>query len=155
MPPDESSNPLERTPDMANLTPAERARIYKERAAAAGLGRLPAAGQDGAPPPAPAPTPPAPAPAERPAPAAAAGGGGGGGAAGLTPEQRQRLAAAVQRGPVAAGGGAAAATAAPPAAAASSRPAAVEAQQNRLVYVWPHLVTVEFLSAVLMLISMI
>jgi len=153
MPPDESSNPLERTPDMANLTPAERARIYKERAAAAGLGRPPAAGQDGAPPPAPAPTPPAPAPAERPAPAAAAGGGGG--AAGLTPEQRQRLAAAVQRGPVAAGGGAAAATAAPPAAAASSRPAAVEAQQNRLVYVWPHLVTVEFLSAVLMLISMI
>src|SRR6476469_5505373 len=98
MPPDESSNPLERTPDMANLTPAERARIYKERAAAAGLGRPPAAGQDGAPPPAPAaPTPP-PAPAERPAAAAA----GGGGAGALTPDQRQRLAAAVQRGPVAA-----------------------------------------------------
>src|SRR5262249_47796141 len=152
MPPD-GTNPLERTPDMANLTPAERARIYKERAAAAGIGRPPAAGQDGAPPPAPAPPPPA--PAERPAPAAAAGGGGGAGA--LTPERRQRLAAAVQRGPVAAGGGgggAAAATATRPAAAATAAPAA-EAQQNRLVYVWPHLVTIEFLSAVLMLVSMI
>src|SRR3954471_5242082 len=114
MPPDESSNPLERTPDMASLTPAERARIYKERAAAAGLGRPPAAGQDGAPPPsaAPAPTPAAPAerpappppprppPPERPPPAArpaAAAAGAGGGAGALTPEQRQRLAAAVQR----------------------------------------------------------
>jgi menaquinol-cytochrome c reductase cytochrome b/c subunit len=153
MPPD-GSNPLERTPDMANLTPAERARIYKERAAAAGLGRPPAAGQDGAPPPAPAaPTPPpAPAaPAERPAAAA-----GGGGAGALTPDQRQRLAAAVQRGPVAAGGGGgAAATATRPAAAATAAPSAVEAQQNRLVYVWPHLVTVELLSAVLMMVSMI
>src|SRR5881296_3222867 len=100
MPPD-GSNPLERTPDMASLTPAERAKIYKERAAAAGLGRPPSAGQEaGAPPPAAAPTPP-PAPAERPAPAArpAAAAGAGAGAAGLTPEQRQRLAAAVQRGP--------------------------------------------------------
>jgi menaquinol-cytochrome c reductase cytochrome b/c subunit len=153
MPPD-GSNPLERTPDMANLTPAERARIYKERAAAAGLGRPPAAGQDRAPPPAPAaPTPPpAPAaPAERPAAAA-----GGGGAGALTPDQRQRLAAAVQRGPVAAGGGGgAAATATRPAAAATAAPSAVEAQQNRLVYVWPHLVTVELLSAVLMMVSMI
>lgn len=160
MPPDESSNPLERTPDMANLTPAERARIYKERAAAAGLGRPPAAGQDGAPPPAPAPTPPAPAPAA-PAPAErpAAAGAGAGGAAGLTPQQRERLAAAVQRGPVAAGsgggGGAATATAAPPAAGGPVGAAAVQAQQNRLVYVWPHLVTIEFLSAVLLLVSMI
>ena len=31
---------------MASLTPAERARIYKERAAAAGLGKPPAAGGD-------------------------------------------------------------------------------------------------------------
>jgi menaquinol-cytochrome c reductase cytochrome b/c subunit len=153
MPPD-GSNPLERTPDMANLTPAERARIYKERAAAAGLGRPPAAGQDGAPPPAPAaPTPP-PAPAAPAEPPAAAAGGGGAGA--LTPDQRQRLAAAVQRGPVAAGGGGgAAATATRPAAAATAAPSAVEAQQNRLVYVWPHLVTVELLSAVLMMVSMI
>ena len=64
MPPDEGSNPLERTPDMANLTPAERARIYKERAAAAGIGRPPAAGGDGAPPP--LPRPPQPPPAARP-----------------------------------------------------------------------------------------
>ena len=62
MPPDESSNPLEKTPDMASLTPAERARIYKERAAAAGLGRPPAAAGDSPPPAAPAPTP-APTPA--------------------------------------------------------------------------------------------
>jgi menaquinol-cytochrome c reductase cytochrome b/c subunit len=148
MPPDESSNPLERTSDMANLTPAERARIYKERAAAAGIGRPPAAGQDGAPP-APAPTPAAPSPAERPAAAARPAGGGGAGA--LTPEQRERLAAAVQRG---AGGGTATAEA-PAAAAAASRPSAVEAQSQRLVYVWPHLVTIEFLSSVLMLVSMI
>jgi len=156
MPPDESSNPLERTADMANLTPSERARIYKERAAAAGIGRPPAAGGDGAAasPPAPAPAPAEPAaPPARPAAAARPAGGGGGGAGALTPEQRQRLAAAVQRGPVAAGAGAA--TAAPPAAAASRPAAAAEAQQNRLVYVWPHLVTVEFLSAVLLLVSMI
>ena len=63
MPPD-GANPLEKTPDMANLTPAERARIYKERAAAAGIGRPPAAGQDGAPPPAPA-APPAERPGRR------------------------------------------------------------------------------------------
>ena len=43
-----------------------------------------------------------------------------------------------------------------PAAAASAAPdRAVEAQQNRLVYVWPHLVTIEFISAVLMMVSMI
>src|SRR3954454_19067413 len=155
MPPDESSNPLERTADMASLTPAERARIYKERAAAAGIGRPPAAGGDTPPAPAPAPTPPAPAPAARPAPAerpAAAAASGGAGA--LTPQQRERLAAAVQRGPVAAGG-AGTATAARPPAATSPRPAAVEAQQNRLVYVWPHLVTIEFMASVLLLVSMI
>lgn len=145
MPPDESSNPLEKTPDMASLSPAERARIYKERAAAAGIGRPPAAGQDGDTPPTPAPKPPT-------APAAAAGGGG---AAALSPEQRQRLAAAVQRGPAERpAGGAAAAT------AASSGPAkagntAAEAQSQRLVYVWPHLVTIEFMASVLLLVSMI
>jgi menaquinol-cytochrome c reductase cytochrome b/c subunit len=151
MPPDGSSNPLEKTPDMASLSPAERARIYKERAAAAGIGRPPAAGQDGAPPPAPAPTPP-PAPAERPAAASA----GGGGAAGLTPEQRQRLAAAVQRGPAERpAGGTAAPAAAGGGGSARSGNAAAEAQSQRLVYVWPHLVTIEFMSAVLLLVSMI
>ena len=144
-----SDNPLDKTPDMANLTPAERARIYKERAAAAGIGRPPAAGQDGAPPPAPAAQTPA-APVERPAAAARPSGGGGAGA--LTPEQRERLAAAVQRG---AAGGAAAPAAPAPAAAATARPSAVEAQSQRLVYVWPHLVTIEFMASVLMLVSMI
>jgi quinol---cytochrome c reductase cytochrome c subunit, bacillus type len=153
MPPDENSNPLERTPDMASLSPSERARIYKERAAAAGIGRPPAAGQEGAAP-APAAPAPAPAPAEPAAPAAparAAAGGGGAGAAGLTPEQRQRLAAAVQRG------GAAAPAAAPAAAAASSpRPASGAVDQSqRLVYVWPHLVTIELMASVLLLVSMI
>jgi hypothetical protein len=150
-----SDNPLDKTPDMANLTPAERARIYKERAAAAGIGRPPAAGQDGAPPPAPAPAAPTP-PAERPAAAARpAGDGGGGGAGALTPEQRQRLAAAVQRGAGGGGAGGAAAATAAPAAAAAARPSAVEAQSQRLVYVWPHLVTIEFMASVLMLVSMI
>jgi hypothetical protein len=138
---------------MASLTPAERARIYKERAAAAGIGRPPAAGGGDAAPPAPAtPAPAAPTPAPAARPAAAAGGGGGAGA--LTPEQRQRLAAAVQRGPVAAGGGAATATAAP-AAARPAAAAAADNQQNRLVYVWPHLVTIEFLASVLLLVSMV
>jgi hypothetical protein len=142
MPPDGSSNPLERTPDMANLTPTERAKIYKERAAAAGLGRPPSAAQEAGAPPAPAaPTPP-PAPAARPAAA-----GAGAGAAGLSPEQRQRLAAAVQRGP-------APAAAAPAAAAATSSRLNPPADQ-RLVYVWPHLVTIEFLASVLLLVSMI
>lgn len=147
MPPDESSNPLEKTPDMASLTPAERARIYKERAAAAGLGKPPAAGGDSPP-----PATPAPAPAPRPAAAAASGGG----AAGLSADQRQRLAAAVQRGPAErpAGGTAVAAPAGGGAAPRSGNPAA-EAQSQRLVYVWPHLVTIEFMSCVLLLVSMI
>ncbi|MCC7366868.1 MAG: menaquinol-cytochrome C reductase [Chloroflexi bacterium] len=129
---------------MANLSPAERARMYKERAAAAGIGRPPAAGQDGdaaaaaAPPPPPAPKPAAPAAA-------------GGGAAGLSPDQRQRLAAAVQRGPAERPAAAAAA----PAAAAKAGNSAAEAQSQRLVYVWPHLVTIEFMAAVLLLVSMI
>src|SRR5690242_9185807 len=99
MPPDGSSNPLEKTPDMANLSPSERAKIYKERAAAAGIGRPPSAAQEAGAPPPPAAPAPAPAPAERPAPAARPAAAAGAGAAGLSPEQRQRLAAAVQRGP--------------------------------------------------------
>lgn len=153
MPPD-GSNPLEKTPDMANLTPAERARIYKERAAAAGIGRPAAAGGGDAAPPAPTPAPaaPAPAPAAPAARPAAAAPAGGGGAGALTPQQRERLAAAVQRGPVAAGG---TATATAPAAASAPRPAESGSAQNRLVYVWPHLVTIEFMASVLLLVSMI
>lgn len=41
----DAGNPLERTQDMEGLSPSERARIYKERAAAAGIGRAPAAGE--------------------------------------------------------------------------------------------------------------
>jgi len=41
----DAGSPLERTPDMEGLPPSERARIYKERAAAAGIGRAPAAGE--------------------------------------------------------------------------------------------------------------
>jgi hypothetical protein len=38
---DGNANPLERTPDMEGLSAEQRARIYKERAAAAGVGRGP------------------------------------------------------------------------------------------------------------------
>lgn len=48
-------NPLERTADMASLSPSERARIYKQRAAAAGIGRAPAEVDAAAPPPTPSP----------------------------------------------------------------------------------------------------
>ena len=146
-----SDNPLENTPDMEGLTPAERARSTSSaprRPASAGRRRpartarrrrLRAAPQ------------PARLPAERPA-AAAAGRWGGAGA--LTPEQRERLAAAVQRG---AGGGARSSGGSDRGAGSGGHgtPGAVEAQSERLVYVWPHLVTIEFLAAVLMLVSMI
>ncbi len=141
-------NPLERTSDMEGLSASERARIYKERAAAAGIGQPPSAEQPAAPAPAPsAAEPAAPEPrstaAVRPAaqPAAAVAGQtlSRPAAGALSPEQRERLAAAVQRG------------AAQPAATAS--PAAE--QQGRLVYVWPHLLTIELMAAVLMLLSMI
>jgi hypothetical protein len=36
--------PLDRTPDMEGLSASERAKIYKERAAAAGIGRAPQQG---------------------------------------------------------------------------------------------------------------
>jgi hypothetical protein len=67
----------------------------------------------------------------------------------LTPDQRQRLAAAVQRGPA----GTAPAAAPAAAAASSSRPS--PATDNRLVYVWPHLVTIEFMAALLLMVSLI
>jgi menaquinol-cytochrome c reductase cytochrome b/c subunit len=141
-----ADNPLERTPDMEGLSAADRARIYKERAAAAGIGRAPnPQGGESATPPAAADTPAAaPARPAAPRPAASAGDGAArpAAASALSPEQRERLAAAAQRGT---GAGAAATPAASPAAE----------QQQRLVYVWPHLVTVEFMAAVLMTLSMI
>ena len=155
-----NGNPLERTPDMEGLSAEERARIYKERAAAAGIGRAPAAQEGGA------AAQAGQAAAEKPAPPARQPAGDGGGAparaaatptgdgdgagavaaaaerpaaaGALTPEQRQRLADAAQRGST------------PP---STSSP--VAEQQQKLVYVWPHLVTVEFLASVLMLFSMI
>ena len=81
------AGPLERTPDMEGMTPAERAAVYKQRAAAAGIGRAPSAASvagAGAAPAAPAQAapaaaaaaeapaaPPAPKPAAAPAAAAA------------------------------------------------------------------------------------
>ncbi|MFN8523044.1 MAG: hypothetical protein U0821_08035 [Chloroflexota bacterium] len=124
------ADPLAATTDLSGLSPAERAKIYKQRAAAAGIGRAPAADGE-APAAAPAPA------AARPAAAAAAA---------LSPQQRERLAAAAQR---------TAAPAAAPAASAAATSSPAADQQGRLVYVWPHLVTIEFMSAVLMMLTMI
>src|SRR6266540_2384221 len=127
-----AAEPAARTSEMEGLSASERARLYKERAAAAGIGRPPSA--EGAPPEAaPQPAPTTPAAAARPAPAAARPAAAGT----LTAEQRERLVAAAQR------------TAAP---AAPPKPTE---QAEKLVYVWPHLVTIEFMAAVLMLVSMI
>jgi NADH-quinone oxidoreductase subunit C len=60
--------PLEKTPDMEGMSPADRAAEYKRRAAAAGIGRAPNPGAA----PAAAPSAEAAAPAPSPAPAAAA-----------------------------------------------------------------------------------
>ncbi|HYY87570.1 MAG TPA: hypothetical protein VFA49_02145 [Chloroflexota bacterium] len=136
---------LERTPDMEGLSPAERAALYKQRAAAAGIGQPPsAAGGAGAARPAPAAATQA-APAARPAPAAA-------------PAQ---TGAAVAERPAGAGvpakvAAAAAARREQVAAVAKREPAPSAAEQSeRLVYVWPHLVTIEFMSAVLILLSLV
>src|SRR5207302_2153342 len=66
---------LERTPDMEGLSPSERAALYKQRAAAAGIGQPPSAagGQTAAPRPAAASQAAAPAPSVA-APAAQAAG---------------------------------------------------------------------------------
>ncbi|MFN0071480.1 MAG: NADH-quinone oxidoreductase subunit C [Chloroflexota bacterium] len=59
-----NGNPLARTDDMAGMGPADRARLYKERAAAAGIGRAPAQASEAAAPASPAaPAPAAPKPA--------------------------------------------------------------------------------------------
>jgi menaquinol-cytochrome c reductase cytochrome b/c subunit len=126
---------LDKTPEMESLTPAERAALYKQRAAAAGIGQPPnPAGAAGAARPAPAA---APAPAAPPAAAAIA----------------ERPAGAAVPAKVAA---AAAARREQVAAVAKREPAPSAAEQSeRLVYVWPHLVTIEFLAGILLLLSMV
>jgi hypothetical protein len=128
---------LERTPDMEGLSPSERAAIYKQRAAAAGIGQPPSsAGAAAAPRPAPQP-----AAATAPAPAAAgaavaerpAGAGVPAKVAAAAATRREQVASVARREPA---------------------PAAAE-QSERLVYVWPHLVTIEFMSAVLLLLSIV
>ena len=131
---------LERTPDMEGMSPAERAALYKQRAAAAGIGRPPSAAsaQPAAAPAAAAqpvaasaPAAPAAAPsavAERPA-----GAGVPAKVAAAAAQRREQVAAVAKREPA---------------------PSAAE-QSERLVYVWPHLVTIEFMSAVLILLSLV
>ncbi|MCA1645814.1 MAG: hypothetical protein LC797_10235 [Chloroflexi bacterium] len=131
---------LDKTPDMESLSPSERAALYKQRAAAAGIGQPPnpAAAGGGA----------KPAPVAQPAAAAA-------------PAPATPGAAAVAERP--AGGGVPAKVAAAAAArreqvsaVAKREPAAAAAEKSeRLVYVWPHLVTIEFLAAILILLSII
>jgi len=126
--------PLERTPDMEGLSASERAAIYKQRSAAAGIGRAPsaasaepAAARPAATVAAAAPAAAATAVAERPA--------------GAGVPARVAQAAAARREQVA--------------AVAKREPAGAQEQAERLVYVWPHLVTIEFLSAILLLLSLI
>ncbi len=135
---------LERTPDMEGLSPSERAAIYKQRAAAAGIGQPPSgAGGAAAARPAPAAAP-APAPA---APVAAAAPAAGGTAVAERPEgagvpAKVAAAAAARREQVAA------------VARREPAPSASE-QSDRLVYVWPHLVTIEFMAAILLMLSLV
>jgi hypothetical protein len=132
---------LERTPDMEGLSPADRAKLYKERASAAGIGRPPSAsGAEPAAAAAPRAAAAAPAPAAAAAPAA--------GTAVAERPAGAALPAKVQE--------AAAARREQVAAVAKREPApGAQEQAERLVYVWPHLVTIEFLSAVLVLLSMV
>jgi len=126
---------LDRTPDMEGLSPSERAALYKQRAAAAGIGQPPSgAGSQAA-----APARPAPAPAAAPAaPAAAvaerpAGAGVPAKVAAAATARREQVAAVAKREPAPAAG----------------------AQAERLVYVWPHLVTIEFVAGILLLLSLV
>jgi len=125
---------LERTPDMEGLSPSERAALYKQRSSAAGIGRPPSAASAE-----PATRPAAAAPAA-PAPAAAtavaerpAGAGVPARVAEAAAARREQVAAVAKREPA---------------------PSASE-QSERLVYVWPHLVTIELLAAVLITLSMV
>ena len=132
---------LDKTPDMSNLSPAERAALYKQRAAAAGIGKPPNEGGAAAaarpaatPPPAPAA---AAAPAAPPASTAVAERPAGAGVpakvAAAAAARREQVASVARREPA---------------------PSASE-QSERLVYVWPHLVTIEFLASVLLLLSIV
>jgi menaquinol-cytochrome c reductase cytochrome b/c subunit len=134
---------LDKTPDMASLTPAERAALYKQRAAAAGIGQAPnPAAAAAAARPAPAPTAPAPAAAAPAAPAVAPAGA-----------IAERPAAAGVPAKVAA---AAAARREQVTAVAKREPGPAGAEKpERLVYVWPHLVTIEFLAGILLLLSIV
>jgi hypothetical protein len=125
---------------MEGMTPAERAALYKQRSAAAGIGRPPSAASAT---PAAAAAAPAPARAAAPAPAAApsgtaiaerpAGAGVPAKVAAAAAARREQVAAVARREPA---------------------PSAAE-QSERLVYVWPHLVTIEFMAAVLILLSLV
>jgi menaquinol-cytochrome c reductase cytochrome b/c subunit len=127
---------LDKTPDMEGLSPSERAALYKERASAAGIGKPPSAASAQ---PAAAPAQAAAAPPAAPAPAAAAvaerpaGAGVPAKVAAAAAQRREQVAAVAKREPA---------------------PGAAE-QSERLVYVWPHLVTIEFLAAILILLSMV
>jgi hypothetical protein len=127
---------LERTSDMEGLSPSERAAIYKQRAAAAGIGQPPSAAGGAAPRPAAAAAPPT-APVAAPAAAAVAERPAGAGVpakvAAAATARREQVAAVARREPAAAN----------------------NEQSERLVYVWPHLVTIEFMSAVLLLLSIV
>jgi quinol---cytochrome c reductase cytochrome c subunit, bacillus type len=130
---------LERTPEMEGLSPSERAALYKQRAAAAGIGQPPSAAsaQPAAARPAPA-APPAPAAAPAPPAGTAvaerpAGAGVPAKVAAAAAARREQVAAVARREP-------------PPSSAE---------QSERLVYVWPHLVTIEFLAGVLLLLSLV
>jgi hypothetical protein len=135
---------LDKTPDMEGMSPSDRAALYKQRAAAAGIGQPPnpAAAAAAARPATSAAAPrvaAAPSPATAPAPAA-------GGTA-----VAERPAAAGVPAKVAA---AAAARREQVTAVAKRDPASAE-KSDRLVYVWPHLVTIEFLAGILLLLSMV
>jgi hypothetical protein len=139
------ADPLDRTPDMEGLSPSERAAIYKQRAAAAGIGRAPNAPADGVQ----AARAAAPAPAAPARPAAPAAAPAGAGTAvlerpvGAGVPARVAAAAAARREQVAA-------------VAKREGPAAgAQEQAERLVYVWPHLVMIEFLAAMLLMLSLI
>ena len=122
---------LDKTPDMESMTPSERAALYKQRAAAAGIG--------GAPNPAGAAAAPAAAPARPAAPVAAAtiaerpAAGVPAKVAAAAASRREQVAAVAKRDPA---------------------PAAAE-KSERLVYVWPHLVTIEFRAAMLLLLTIV
>jgi hypothetical protein len=131
---------------MEGLSPSERAAIYKQRAAAAGIGQPPSGASQATPRPAPAAQPaPAAAQTAPPAPAAAPPAG----------------ATAVAERPAGAGvpakvAAAAAARREQVAAVARREPAASEGGlSERLVYVWPHLVTIEFMAGVLLMLSLV